>query len=418
MNRRPVAYLRRSSADADSPGDVSRSVQEAAVVALAEKDGFAASDLTVYVDWARSASEEKSEKRTEYAAMLRDIEAGKVCCVYAYALDRLNRSLVLTAKFAKLCEDNDVKIVTTREGEVRHDAPAEWLRWTILATFGEYELRTIKSRADSSLAERRARGDKLGRAPYGYKLAQVDGRLDWVRDESVDLDAVRRAYLEAGSVLGACGVLERDGVPAPKGGARWATSMVTRTIEREWPELLPQRAPSGRRSPASAMFAQLLRCPFCSRMLTPNVHRGQYYCANGPRDRDRHPRYAVREADLLPALMAEADKLEIPAEAVALEGIEAKQDAIAARLDRAHELFIAGDIDRARYDAEKVRAKADLGALDGQSAVAGLPDTVDWNNPPEIINAQLRALWHHVELDDQLRPIPGAVVWKVDWHRA
>ena len=49
MKRRPAGYLRRSSADAKSPGAFSRTTQEDAVRALATIDGHA-SDLELYVD--------------------------------------------------------------------------------------------------------------------------------------------------------------------------------------------------------------------------------------------------------------------------------------------------------------------------------------------------------------------------------
>jgi DNA invertase Pin-like site-specific DNA recombinase len=415
-DRQPVAYIRRSAADADNPGDVSRDVQEHAIRELAHRDGFNG-DVEYFVDWAKSAAEEKTEKRTAYAAMLHRIEGGTVSHVYAYALDRLNRSLVMTARFAKACEDNDVKIITKREGEVRQDTPSEWLRWTILATFGEFELRTIRERANASIARKRANNEKMGQAPYGYRSAIVDGRRTFVRDEGVDLDAVLDAYREAKSVLGACGLLEAKGIPAPKGGNRWATSALTRIIEANAPELLPQRREGGMRTPSRSLFTGLLRCPFCSKMLTPNTHRGQYYCSNGPRDRANHPRYTVREVDIRKWLEDEAAHLGVPGDALALEGIETRREAIEARLARASELYLAGDIDRPRFEAEKVKITGQLDALDRQGSVALLPTRIDFTKPPEKVNAALRAIWDHIELGPDLRPVSASWIveeWRVD----
>jgi hypothetical protein len=64
MARHPVAYLRRRSADANAPGDVSRQVQEEAVRGVAHKDGHNG-DLRMFVDWSKSASEQKTAHRTE-----------------------------------------------------------------------------------------------------------------------------------------------------------------------------------------------------------------------------------------------------------------------------------------------------------------------------------------------------------------
>lgn len=417
MKRQPVAYIRRSTADADSNGDVSRAVQESTVRALAERDGFDPDDLHIYVDWAKSAAEEKSDKRIQYAAMLKRIEVGEVCCVYAYALDRLNRSLVLTARFAKACEAADVKIVTHREGEVRQDTSAEWLRWTILATFGEYELRTIKTRAASALDERRRRGDKLGQPPYGYRFERVDGRLDWVRDPDRPIEPLLQAYREKGTILGACRLLEERGIPAPKGGTRWATSALTRIIEREAPELLPRRTATGKRTPSRARLAGLLRCPFCDRLLTPNIARGQYYCANGARDRANHPRYAVREVDILPWVQAEADRFD-PGDYLEAEGVEKERAAIVDRRERALELYLAKDpmMTPERYRAEQDRAQRELDALDTRGSLAAIPPhAVDWGAEPTKINAFLRSIFIGIDLDRQLLPVHAE--WRVPEYR-
>jgi hypothetical protein len=76
-DRHPVAYIRRTTADAGNPGDVSREVQESAIRSLAHKDGFNGS-VRYFVDWTRSADEEKTARCTAYAELLREIEAGRV----------------------------------------------------------------------------------------------------------------------------------------------------------------------------------------------------------------------------------------------------------------------------------------------------------------------------------------------------
>ncbi len=77
MDRSPAAYIRRSFADSESPGDISRDVQESAIREMAHRDGYNG-DVVWYVDWARSADEEKEAKRTAFRAMLAAVEAGKV----------------------------------------------------------------------------------------------------------------------------------------------------------------------------------------------------------------------------------------------------------------------------------------------------------------------------------------------------
>ena len=91
-DRYPVAYIRRSTADDSNPGEVSREAQETAVRALAARDGYNG-DLHLFVDWGRSADEAKEAKRVAFLSMLGAIERGEVSAVYAFALDRLYRSM-------------------------------------------------------------------------------------------------------------------------------------------------------------------------------------------------------------------------------------------------------------------------------------------------------------------------------------
>ena len=130
----------------------------------------------------------------------------------------------MSARFAKACEVNDVRIVTYREGEVMHDSPSEWLRWTILATFGEYELRTITARNTHAIAERRAKGGWVGNVGYGWKLERnAEGVVVKVPDPGQPLDAILDAVRETqGNILRACKILHERSVPTPTGGTVWA----------------------------------------------------------------------------------------------------------------------------------------------------------------------------------------------------
>lgn len=405
--RYPVAYVRRSQADATDTGDVSREAQEAAVRDLAHRDGHNG-DLVTYTDWSKSASEEKSGKRTQYAAMVARIEAGEVSDVYAYALDRLNRSLILSARFVRACEDNDVRIVTHREGEVRQDTPAEWLRWTILATFGEYELRTIKTRSATARAVRRERGDHIGRVGYGYQLVRNEaGAIVAVPDPTRPLEPIVDAVREAGSILGGAKLLQVRGIPAPDGGKVWGSTTLRRVIERAAPELLPKVGPTGRRQPSrSSAFSQLLMC-HCGRVLTPEPTRRAYRCRMGIRlGSEAHGPAWIGEAALMPWVQAEAARFRVPSDAVALDTAnESDREKLGAKRARVIESFIDGVIDKAERDRRLARIDAELDVIVDIPTMIQVPQTIDWTWRPEHINTVLRTYWNAVELGPDLRPI-------------
>lgn len=386
---------------------------------LAEADGHNG-DLVEYDDWGVSADIAKTAKRTAYAQLLADMEAGKITAVYAFDVDRLYRDPRDLIRLQDAASRHDVRIVTTGGPLPINDGddPAGEAFAFIGAIFGRLELQKSKKRARAAMAARRDRGDRLGRAPYGWRNGRRDGVVVLERDPAVDLAPVLAAYEEAGSVLGACGLLEEQGVPAPKGGRRWATSMLTRTIEREWPDRLPRRTLTGRRTPVDAVLAQLLRCPFCAKMLTPNMHRGQYYCSNGPRDREAHLRYAVREVDVLPWVKAEAARLRVPGDAVSLAARD--DDRRAALIEQRRRLALSfgrGALNDADYEAEDGRLASEIADLDARGALVDIAQAVDWTKSPRIINEVLRAMWQYVQLGPDLRPISAE--WLVpEWRAA
>lgn len=407
--RHAAAYIRRSSVSGESPGDASREAQLAAVRRLC------GDDVTVYTDWGVSG---RKIDRPEYVKLKQAIEAGEVASVCAYSLSRLGRNARELLSFIELAQAHDVPVRTSVESIDTSTAMGRAML-TVMAAFAQLEVEQGMERSASAREARKARHDAAGLvmppsiAPYGHKHVTADGVTRVAPDDAEPIQPLIDAYRDAGSVLGACRLLEARGVLAPKGGKRWATSALTRILEREAPELLPTRSAVGRRSPASAMLAQLLRCPFCGRMLTPNAARGQYYCANGPYDRAAHPRYAVREADVLPWIKAEAREAHeavSPGVEVALEGIEARQDEIEERLERAREDFYSGHTKnreraRATWEAEQARAERSLAALAGQAARKPIP-AIGWSTwTAGDVNRVLRSLWAYVELGPDLLPV-------------
>lgn len=412
----PVAYIRRSSADADSPGDISREAQEAAVRELAIREGYNG-EVRYFVDWARSADEEKEARRTEFRAMLSAVEGGEVSTIYAYALDRLARSTATFARLLKAAKDHGVRVVTHREGDLSDTGnPQAWAYGHLVSFFAEWELKMTKARAASSLEHRRARGDQLGQAPLGFRhVKDATGRIVRVPDESDPLRPILQAVTDAGSVLGACRLLEQRGIAAPKGGAAWSTSTLTRILAANAPELLPRRGPAGRRVPSAAMLAQLLRC-HCGHVLTPNRPRGQYYCNTGHRQGSKaHGKYNVRESDLLPWVKAEAGRLRTPEGVTLGERNDQRRAELEAQRERLGWAVTDGLLDRERAQARAATIDAELAQLDDQEAIVAVP-AIDWQHwDIASVNEVLRSLWDHVQLNEQMHPLRAA--WRVpEWR--
>jgi len=438
MNTRAAAYVRRSSVSEDSPGDVSREAQLAAVRALAEANGIDPESLQVFEDWGKSADETKKEKRTAYVALVQAIEDRNLDSVFVYHIDRIIRSV---RDFTDLqrAADGHTAILTPQFPLTGTDPMARAFA-QVAAVFAELELNRIKQRNKKALDVRIARGDALGHPVWGFRHVEQDGRL--VRepdpDKAEDVRRVLEAVKEAGTVLGAVKLLnESKEVPPPRNGT-WHTSVLTRIVKAHAPELLERKRKSGRPG-GPAILAKLLRC-HCGQMLTPNKRRGQYYCSRGNREGvDKHGRAHVREIDLLPWISKQArDRIDAGETADKRRTAEQRRSELEGQRERLGLALVDGLLSRemageraAAIDAELEQLAEDLELLDTGRPEPLLVDaegqTFDPRRPwewtdlsmvqgvldPEVVqgvNADLRAMWRHVQLDQEMRPT--AVEWR------
>jgi len=420
-NATPAAYLRRSYVDPDSPGDISLEAQRTAVRKLAAADGHNG-NVIEYNDWGISADIAKSGKRTEYARLLADMEAGKVAAVYAFDVDRLYRDPRDLIRLQDAAQRHDVRIVTTGGPLAIGDGddPAAEAFAFIGSVFGRMELQKAKKRARAGREARRARGDVMGHPPFGYRhVRDASGRIVRELDPGMTalLAQVRAAYVSAGTVLGAAKRLNADGVPGPKGGA-WHPSALTRTIEQHWPELLPKRsATTGKRIHGPSLFSQLIRC-HCGHVMTPNVARHQLYCSRAKTDAS-HGQYNVSEVAILPFVQQAFAAITLPDAATVEANVADQRAVIEQRWQRANELYLAGSIDRERHAAEQDRHDSDLSDLPDEDEVLREVPGLDWKlTPPEAINEVLRAVFRHVALDADMKPVEAPLRIRADLRSA
>jgi DNA invertase Pin-like site-specific DNA recombinase len=409
MDRIAAAYLRRSSADDANPGDVSREAQEAAVRALALRDGWAG-ELRLYVDWNRSADKAKESKRAAFLSMLGAIERDEIAVCYSYAVDRLYRSMRTYLRLIEAAAAHGTRIVTARENrELVDDSPMGIAWGQMAATFTELELNTTKARNRAATAVRVARGDKLGQPPYGKKAARVDGRIVQVDDPSRPLAPILAAYAKIGTVRGTRRALEEAKVTAPRGGKDWSDSTLTNLLDRAG--VLP---PRGRRRAYShgALLAGLLVCP-CGRRLTPSQSRGRpvYYCARGQaQGAAKHGKSSVAESRLLPIIRAEADRLAIPFDALELgQQDDTARESVTERKRRLSLAYVAGGLDDDIYQAELAAIVDTVSRLDAAAEVVELPP-LNWDGPVAEVNAGLRSLFWPIQLN------PDMTIVEIKWR--
>lgn len=395
-----LAYIRKSVVHAGQK-TLSWEVQEAEVRALAARHG---DDPTILSDWGRSGRADKVHLRAGYGQVIAEVEAGRVDVIYAYSLSRLSRSLVDYARLAELCEARGVKIRTCKEGETDFSTASGRVVTRILMVVAQMEAELAQERSRDMIRARVARGDRLGREPYGTRSGE-------------DLGAVIASFQQSGSVRGAARRLNDAGVPTRQGG-KWHGQSVRSVLATRAPELLPVRSSQGVAHLGTRLLTRLLRC-HCGDTLTPSRnHSGVRYRCTSAGNVSGHGPASVAESIVLPWVKAELARVRPPDELLQVAEVrEGRRDEIVEALRRNRVVYLAGDMDDVEYATTKKALDAELGKLDAEGLVVRL-DQPDWeSDDPALINAWARGFLSHVQLDETMRP--SHAVWLLpDWRSA
>ena len=415
MSPQPVAYIRRSVARRGDPGDVSRDFQTAKVRALANGDGPAL--RIVDADWGISADREKTHKRLAFLELMAAVERGEVSTIYAFALDRLARSVQWSARLLDACEDAGTIVVT---GEGRFDPTDDRDRqmFHFYAMQNEGAIRGMKRKAQASVGTRRTRGDAIGQRPYGEVRTRKDGTVAGA-DENAAL--IVATFREAGSYFAAARLLNDRGIPT-RNGAQWYPRTVQRIVNRQDRRTVPLGHRRGVRSTGSRLFSGLLTC-HCGAPMGQTVSgegTPRYRCPNGGTDPAHSRPYMISERKLLEVMKAEAAHLRVPYDQVQMAATDqAQRAALDAQRDRWIEQYGEGLIDKATRDARLAAVDSAVAALDVIQALVDVPQAVDWTitetNTIAAVNAVLRALWKEVHLGHDLMP-ERFVWWMPEWR--
>jgi DNA invertase Pin-like site-specific DNA recombinase len=405
----PVAYLRKSRV-IDERNGVSWEVQEAKVRELAAQFGDNGNRLLILSDW--NLSGRKGAKgRPGYRRLIEMIESGEASAVYSYNMARLSRSTHDLLELVHLADERKVPVRLVADQFDTSTATGRMLL-TVLAAVDEMTADLASEHAKDAVAARRARGDRIGHPYYGERPGE-------------DAEAVIAAYKDAGSVMGAGRLLNERKVPTRMGGP-WATTTVRETLIRLG--AMPRNTRPGAKGRGPFVLYGLLRC-HCGHVLTGSRYQNgsdpnyTAYKCHLARTVPGHGLAAVPEKRILPWIMAEAARLRPPFDAVEVEQErQAERDRIEARRIVIADVYEAnGPKWRGEFQRRMAAVKADEDRLETQeaaTAVLAVPDAIDWQSwTPERINAVLRAMWDHVEMDASMQPVRAD--WTVpEWRSA
>jgi DNA invertase Pin-like site-specific DNA recombinase len=188
--------------------------------------------------------------RDEMKLLITAIEAGEVDALIVPALDRLGRTTRIILGGVDFLAEHGVTFVSCRESFDTSNATGQFVL-TIFAALAQMERDTTAGRTKSALAVKQTRdGEVGGKLPYGYLRTPDRGVIvdDVTAAHARRIVTLRRQRLTMRAIAAA---MNADGVPSPKGGVWWASSVreVLRNVpayrggkrggsEVRWPRIL------------------------------------------------------------------------------------------------------------------------------------------------------------------------------------
>lgn len=216
-----VAYLRVSTEDQSLGPDA----QLAAIERWAAAEGVHI--VSVCRDINVSGAAELAD-RPGLLEALAELEARGAGVLVVAKRDRLARSVLIAAMVEADAEKKGARIASADGLNVA--GPEGQLMRTMIDAFAAYERALIRGRTKAALAVKRARGERLGKAPIGWVVYEPGGQLVADDVEQAAVARIRELRAEGTSIRQIAARLNVEGVPAR--GSKWHPTSVQRVLER------------------------------------------------------------------------------------------------------------------------------------------------------------------------------------------
>ena len=210
--------------DGDAAG-VERQVHDA--LALANARGFPVADR--FIDNDRSAYSGRA--RPEWDRMLREIAAGNVVNVVAWANDRLYRRTRDQLDLMEAVRAAGGIIVTVKDGDIDPGSAEGRMRMGILANVSEFESARKAERVSRASEQRAAAGRPHGRPSFGWKL---DAAGEWIleRDQAALVREGAARVLKGESCHSITADWNSQGLARPATAAAWDHRALRKILRR------------------------------------------------------------------------------------------------------------------------------------------------------------------------------------------
>ncbi|HYG60147.1 MAG TPA: recombinase family protein [Symbiobacteriaceae bacterium] len=212
VDKKRVAIYIRWSTDEQSQG-TTLEVQRDACRHFLLSQGWEFREDLVFVDDGYSGA---NLDRPAMTALREAAQAGRVSAVVVYKLDRLSRNLLDCVTLVRQ-EWAKVALFSTTEHFDTQSSLGQMV-FNLLVSFAEFERNVIRERTMSGKKKRREQGRNSGfRYPYGYKKGAEAG-FEIYEEQAQVVRRMFRDYIHGMGIASLADALNKDGIPAPKGG--------------------------------------------------------------------------------------------------------------------------------------------------------------------------------------------------------
>lgn len=142
--------------------------------------------------------------------------------------DRLARDVMKAAMVEQLASRVGATVASAA-GEGEGDDAAAVLMRTMVDAFAQYERAMIRGRTRAALAVKKAKGQRVGRIPYGFKLGADGVHLERDAAETATIATVRALRADGATLAEIATTLQERGI-APREGGRWYPMRVSRVL--------------------------------------------------------------------------------------------------------------------------------------------------------------------------------------------